>query len=103
VVSHLGSQKDAGGRAQTAPRVQRHSVVLDDLLAPSERNFFFEKKVFFIQRYIHMHALFYSHILPKGGHPQFKSAPPQLRNIADNQICCGLKKVAELRLWTLKI
>jgi hypothetical protein len=24
----------------------------------------------------------------KGGHPQFKSAPPQLRNIADNQIDC---------------
>ncbi len=26
----------------------------------------------------------------KGGHPQFKSAPPQLRNIADNQIDCGV-------------
>ncbi len=26
----------------------------------------------------------------KGGHPQFKSAPPQLRNIADNQIGCGV-------------
>ncbi len=26
----------------------------------------------------------------KGGHPQFKSATPQLRNIADNQIDCGI-------------
>jgi hypothetical protein len=26
----------------------------------------------------------------KGGHPQFKSAPPKLRNIADNQIDCGI-------------
>jgi hypothetical protein len=26
----------------------------------------------------------------KGGHPQFKSAPPQLRNIADNHIDCGV-------------
>jgi hypothetical protein len=26
----------------------------------------------------------------KGGHPQFKSAPPQLRNIADYQIDCGV-------------
>ncbi len=26
-----------------------------------------------------------------GGHPQFKSALPQLRNIADNQIDCGVK------------
>jgi hypothetical protein len=26
----------------------------------------------------------------KAGHPQFKSAPPQLRNIADNQIDCGV-------------
>jgi hypothetical protein len=26
----------------------------------------------------------------KGGHSQFKSAPPQLRNIADNQIDCGV-------------
>ncbi len=26
----------------------------------------------------------------KGEHPQFKSAPPQLRNIADNQIDCGV-------------
>jgi hypothetical protein len=25
-----------------------------------------------------------------GGHPQFKSALPQLRNIADNQIDCGV-------------
>jgi hypothetical protein len=24
----------------------------------------------------------------KGGHPQLKSSPPQLRNIADNQIDC---------------
>jgi hypothetical protein len=42
-------------------------------------------------------------VTSKGGHLQFKSAPPQLRNIADNQIDCGLKKVAELRLWTFKI
>jgi hypothetical protein len=38
-------------------------------------------------------------IISKAGHPQFKSAPPQLRNIADNQNDCGvadLKKVAEL-------
>ncbi len=26
----------------------------------------------------------------KGGHPQFKSAPPQLRNIADYQMDCGV-------------
>ncbi len=42
----------------------------------------------------------------KGGHPQFKSAPLQLRNIADNQIDCGVadwKKVAELWLQTFKI
>jgi hypothetical protein len=26
----------------------------------------------------------------KAGHPQFKSAPPQLRNIADNQNDCGV-------------
>jgi hypothetical protein len=26
----------------------------------------------------------------KAGHPQFKSTPPQLRNIADNQIHCGV-------------
>jgi hypothetical protein len=25
-----------------------------------------------------------------GGHPQFKSAPLQLRNISDNQIDCGV-------------
>jgi hypothetical protein len=26
----------------------------------------------------------------KGGHPHFKSAPPPLHNIADNQIGCGI-------------
>ncbi len=43
----------------------------------------------------------------KGGHPQFKSALQQLRNIADNQIDCGvtdLKKLrGELQLRTFKI
>jgi hypothetical protein len=29
-------------------------------------------------------------IITKGGHPQLKSAPPQLRNIADYQIDCGV-------------
>jgi hypothetical protein len=47
-------------------------------------------------------------IFTKGGHPQFLSATPQFRNIADNQNDCGiaetkLKKVAELRLRTIKI
>jgi hypothetical protein len=44
--------------------------------------------------------------LIKGGFPQFKSVPLQLRNIADNQIDCIVadkKKVAELRLQTFKI
>jgi hypothetical protein len=35
-------------------------------------------------------------VINKAGHPQLKSAPPQLRNIADNQNDCGVKKVAEL-------
>jgi hypothetical protein len=43
-------------------------------------------------------------LITKGGRPQFKSAPPQLRNIADNQIDCGVaKKVAGLQLRTFKI
>jgi hypothetical protein len=29
-------------------------------------------------------------LMTKAGHPQFKSAPPQLRNIADNQNDCGV-------------
>jgi hypothetical protein len=41
-------------------------------------------------------------VTTKGEHLQFKSAHPQLRNIADNRNC-GLAKVAELRLPTLKI
>jgi hypothetical protein len=41
-----------------------------------------------------LHSLY---ILSKGGHPQFKSAPPQLRNIADNQIDCGIADKKKLR------
>jgi hypothetical protein len=33
----------------------------------------------------------------KGGHPQFKAAPPQLRNVADNQIDCGTADLKKLR------
>jgi hypothetical protein len=29
-------------------------------------------------------------VMSKGGHPQFRSALPQLRNIVDNQIDCGV-------------
>jgi hypothetical protein len=39
----------------------------------------------------HSHPIYlYVYVDIKGGHPQFKSAPPQLRNIADNQIYCGI-------------
>ncbi len=31
----------------------------------------------------------YTCVFTEGGHPQFKSLPRQLRNIADNQIDCG--------------
>jgi hypothetical protein len=33
----------------------------------------------------------------KGEHPQLKSAPPLLRNIADNQIDCGIADKKKLR------
>jgi hypothetical protein len=35
-------------------------------------------------------TIIFRSLLCKGGHPQFKSVPPQLRNIADNQIDCGI-------------
>ncbi len=36
-------------------------------------------------------------LVSKAGNPQFKSAPPQLRNIADNQVDCGVAALKKLR------
>jgi hypothetical protein len=36
-------------------------------------------------------------LLFKGGHPQFKFAPLQLRNIVDNQIDCGVPDKKKLQ------
>jgi hypothetical protein len=38
----------------------------------------------------------YTFKLTKGGHPQFKSAPLQLRTIADNKIDCGIAEYQKL-------
>jgi hypothetical protein len=36
-LAYLRGQKDASGRVESSASVQRHPVVLQDLLAPSER------------------------------------------------------------------
>jgi hypothetical protein len=38
--AYLRGQKDASGRVESSASVQRHPVVLQDLLAPSERRVF---------------------------------------------------------------
>jgi hypothetical protein len=39
-LAYLRGQKDASGRVESSASVQRHPVVLQDLLAPSERRVF---------------------------------------------------------------
>jgi hypothetical protein len=46
---------------------------------------------------IYIHIYIYLYICSKGGHQQFKSAPPQLRNIADNQIDCRIADLKKLQ------
>jgi hypothetical protein len=43
-----------------------------------------------MREYLSGPVIKFSCLKSKAGHPHFKSAPPQLRNIADNQIDCGV-------------